>query len=180
MKDYHKTDPRTVEEIDTLADRIQNSLVTAYEKACPIRKHKAGKSVPYYTSDDRKQRTIVRRTFNKCKKSKNWELYYKELRIYSSNLRRRGRIGWQNQCSSISSVHDSAKMFKILSKDPSQSVGSLLLPSGEYTKDQYETYKHLLDIHFPNCKLINGTDTNQLQVEAEGIINNPLIDKIIT
>lgn len=45
-------------------------------------------------------------------------------------------------------------MFKILSKDPAQTVGSMLLPTGVYTKEQ-ETYEHLLGYHFPNCEAKN-------------------------
>lgn len=136
--------------------------MNSYEKACSIRKHKAGDSVPYYTTKDKEQRKKVRKLFNECKKTKNWPVYYKELSIYSSNLRKRERKGFQDHCSSINSVHDSAKMFKILSKDPTQTVGSLLLPTGEYTKDHTETYKYLLDYHFPDSKIMK--DVTQRQV----------------
>lgn len=51
----------------------------------------------------------------------------------NKNLRSKERAAWRDQCNAISSIHDSTKMFKILSKDPAQTVGSLRLPSGEYT-----------------------------------------------
>lgn len=144
LRDFPEiTSPQNARELDILADSIQNILVEAYETACPIRKHKAGKSVPYYTSEDRNQRKRVRKAFNKCRYTRNWSTYYNELRIYSKNLRIRERTGWRDQRSAINGVHDSAKMFKILSKDPTQSVGSLLLPSGDYTKDQRETYIYI-------------------------------------
>lgn len=83
--------PSSHADIDVLADRVQNCLVSALEAACPIRKHKAGSSVPYYSSEDKKQRTITRRTFNGCKKTGNFDSYYKELRTYKKHLRLRER-----------------------------------------------------------------------------------------
>lgn len=155
-------------------------MVKAYEAACPILKHKAGKSVPYYTSEDKKQRRVVRQQFNKCKNSTDKSPYYNELRKYSKNLRVRERTGWRNQCSAISGVHDSAKMFKILSKDPGRTIGSLLLPSGAYTKDQNETYQHLLDFHLPDCKPLAGLDPNTVRTLTAGETDSALIDRIIT
>lgn len=85
--------PQNEEEVDKMADSIRDRLIEAYETACPIRKHKAGKSLPYYTNEDRKQRTKTRRAFNECKKKTgNWTEYYKELRIYSKNLRIRDLV----------------------------------------------------------------------------------------
>lgn len=174
--------PRSIDNItdlDKLADSIQNLLVEAYETACPIRKHKAGTSVPYYSQEDKDQRKIVRRTFNACKANGIWSTYYEELSKYNKCLRRRERSGWKNQCRAISSMHDSVKMLKVLSKDPTQAVGSLMLPSGDYTKDQAETYKFLLNFHFPNSTILNDI-TYQNLPNIEGTVNSSLIDKIIT
>lgn len=71
-------------------------------------------------------------------------------------------------------------MFKILSKDPAQDVGSLLLPSGDYTKDQAETYKHLLEFHFPSCEIINENTINHEPITTEGVVNSTMIDEIVT
>lgn len=174
------SEPRTDKETDALAQSVQNILVEAYEKACPVKKHKAGNSVPYYSSKERKQRKIVRKEFNKCKRTGIWASYYEELGKYNKGPRLRERIGWKNQCSEINNIHDSAKMFKILSKNPTQSVGSLILPSGDYTKNLEETYTHLLNTNFPNCKIINHPMGATRTTEVEGIVNQSIIDRIIT
>lgn len=44
----HSRSIDNITDLDKLADSIQTLLVEAYETACPIRKHKAGISVPYY------------------------------------------------------------------------------------------------------------------------------------
>lgn len=103
--------PTCAVELDNLAESVQSLMVDAYEEACPCRVHKAGKSVPYYTSEDRDRRKKVRVTFNRCKITKQWDQYYDELRLYSKMLRVGQRTGWSDQCASTSSVHDSAKMY---------------------------------------------------------------------
>lgn len=50
--------PQKEQETDGLTDLIQTTLVDAFETSCPIRNHKAGKSVPYYSYEDRRQRNI--------------------------------------------------------------------------------------------------------------------------
>lgn len=101
----------TNHDIEVLADNLRTVLVEAYEKACPIRKHKAGNSVPYYSSDYKEQRQIVHKTFNECKDTRDWGQYYKELRLYKKNLRIHERCDWKDQCNAINSVHDSAEFF---------------------------------------------------------------------
>lgn len=94
--------PANETELDEMAGNLQDLLVESYEKACPIRKHKAGNSVPYYTSEDKKQRQIVRREFNKCRALGIWTSYYDALRLYNKTLRIRERTGWKDQCSQSS------------------------------------------------------------------------------
>lgn len=59
-------------------------------------------------------------------------------------------------------------------------VGSLLLPNGEYTKNQEESYKYLLEFHFPNCTATSAEEHNKQQFLFNGVANVELIDRIIT
>lgn len=42
-------------------------------------------------------------------------------------------------------------VHKILAKDPTVQVGSLLKPDGNYTENSKDTVEHLLETHFPGC-----------------------------
>lgn len=55
---------------------LQLILLDAYELACPIHRHKAGNSVPYYTTEDKNQRqkSKTKGQFNKSKLTKNWTI----------------------------------------------------------------------------------------------------------
>lgn len=40
----------TVDELDKVADHLHKIIIGSYEQACPLRKHKSGQSVPYYST----------------------------------------------------------------------------------------------------------------------------------
>ncbi len=143
-----------VADLDTAANELQEAIINAYELACPLREHKAGQSLPYYATDDKRLRSEVRRAFNHARSPKHpgtWADFHHIQRLYKAALKKKSRVCWKEQCSSINSLHDSAKMFKILSEDPIQMVGSLRLPSGEFTETLTDTYKLLVNTHFPDC-----------------------------
>lgn len=54
-------------ELNQKLNSIQNLILECYDIACPLRKHKADQSVPYYTSEDRKMRKTVRKAFNRAR-----------------------------------------------------------------------------------------------------------------
>lgn len=72
---------------------------------------------------------------------------------------------------SMFSSFDQMRLVKSLVKDPLCAIGSLKLPSGEYTESPEEALKHLLEVHFPGSKAI-GNSTNHdhalLQVPGFG------------
>lgn len=137
------------EKLDEEVDKINNIITESYEKACPLHKHKSGQSVPYYASEDRRRRTELRKAFNNARSPINpgtWDEFYNLQRIYKNTLKKKERVGWKEQCTAINSLHDSAKIFKILSKDPIQLIGSLQLPSGNYTDTLDETYEQYREV----------------------------------
>lgn len=76
---------------------------------------------------------------------------------------------------------DSSKMFKILSKDPAQIVDSLKLPSGNFTNTLEESYKHLVQTHFPDCVIHDDKKpTSNVISPIDTTINPNLINDIIT
>lgn len=50
---------------------------------------------------------------------------------------------------------------------------------GEYTKTINETYKFLLDFHFPNCSVINNV-LHRTLITTQGAVNHPLIETIVS
>lgn len=51
-----------------------------------------------------------------------------------------------------------ARIHKLLAKDSTAQVGSLLMPNGQYTTDSKETAQHLLETHFPGCVPLTGNE----------------------
>jgi len=49
-------------------------------------------------------------------------------------------------------------MYKLLDKANTAPLGMLKLPSGQWTNTLEEAYKHLLETHFPGCKLVSNSN----------------------
>lgn len=172
-----------VYDLEQEVETVHAAIFDSYEIACPLHKHKAGNSLPYYTSEDKALRAKLRRTFNLAKSPTSnvtWDDFYNVQRSYKMALKKKERVGWKMQCSAIDNLRDSSKMFKILSKDPVQLVGSLQLPSGEYTETLDETYKHLVSTHFPGSKIVEGEESLPFVALGAAATNASLIQEIIT
>lgn len=101
-------------------------------------------------------------------------------RAYKMALKKKERVGWKEQCSAIDNLRDSAKMFKILSKDPVQLVGSLQLPSGNYTDTLDETYRHLVATHFPGSRIVEEGEPLPDVPLGTAVSDDRLIQEIVT
>ncbi len=178
-----ESDLTNTDELDKEVNSLQNIIIEFYEAACPLHKHKSGQSIPYYTSEIRNLRTKMRKAFNKARSPRStgtWEEFYALQRKYKSELSKKEKISWREQCSYVDNLRDQSKMFKILSKDPIQLVGSLQLPSGQYTNTLEEVYEHLASVHFPGCKIHNTTDTIPEPTTGPATSNVALIRTIVT
>jgi len=65
-------------------------------------------------------------------------------------LRKSKRESWQDFCSKIETMHESARLHKPLSKTHVNEPVILRLPHG-WTKSPEEANEHLMDVHFPGC-----------------------------
>ena len=54
------------------------------------------------------------------------------------------------------------------------------MPNGEYTKNHEETYKHLLNFHFPNCKEVNEVIHSRIRYSFAGAVDLDLVERITT
>lgn len=60
--------------------------------------------------------------------------------------------------SSIQSSGAAAQLVKSLAKNPHCSIGTMKLPSGDYTKDTDSTLKHFIEFHFPGSFVAPNND----------------------
>ena len=84
-------------------------------------------------------RREVRRLFNKCRSDKNphsLELYRGAQQNYRNEVRKASKNAWRTFCSSINDLPGSARLHRVLSRDPKVQLGSLVAPSGGCTQSE--------------------------------------------
>jgi len=87
----------------------------------------------------------------KTSTKENWDKYKEARRAFKRILRKSKRESWQDFCSKIETMHESARLHKLLGKTHANEPGMLRLPRlpyGGWTKSQEEAYEHLMDVHF--------------------------------
>jgi hypothetical protein len=71
------------------------------------------------------------------------------LKPMTKVLRGANRASWKTFCGEVDGIIPFARLHRVLSKDVSNQMGALRLPSGYFTSLDGEAAKHLLMTHFP-------------------------------
>lgn len=86
-----------IDDFEQEVEKVHAAIFESYENACSLHKHhKAGHSLPYYTSESKALRTILRRTFNAAKSpiSKvTWDDFHNVQKAYKMTLKKKERVG---------------------------------------------------------------------------------------
>lgn len=115
-----------------------------------MKSFKAGRSASFFSSNLRSLRSALRKAFNKAKSKKPKDIVLRK-RAQSEYIRKNNRQKKQQVCNTTVSSKSAATLMRSLSKDPISSIGTLKLPSGEFTDSPEATLQHLLETHFPGC-----------------------------
>ena len=114
---------------------------------------KTGRQILMWTTELESLRREVRRLFNKCQSDKNphsWDLYKEAQWAYRKEVRKASKGTWRAFYSSIDNLPRSARLHRVLSRNPKIKLGSLVAPSGRRTQCEGKTLQLLLTTHFPN------------------------------
>lgn len=155
LKDLPHTDRYlTKASLEEANDKCTAAMIQAYEAACPLRNPR-----PLYKSSlwsdelDRKKKEL-RKAWNRAGKpnqcqeenKSRYRTLLKEYKQAQEDLKERKKREFFEEANS---VPDYARVHRLLAKDKTAQVGSLLKPDGVYTRDSKETAEHLLQTHFP-------------------------------
>jgi ribonuclease HI len=140
-------------ELDNNVEVFNKAIKVAYEASCPI---KYGKKTlpPWWNENLSNLRKKARKAFNQSYKSSNFNNYKENLKEYKTALRRAKRSAWRQYCESIETIKDSARLGKILSKEPSCPT-YIKKTDDEWTNSAYESLELLMNTHFPGCKSVS-------------------------
>jgi ribonuclease HI len=179
------------EVIDFNANCIQNAIINAYEASCPLRTRNTNRRVPWFTHEVNKLRKDVRRKWNRSRKlvkrglsieqAKILTGYREALTSYSNAIAASKKLSWQLKCEEIQNTGELSRIYKFLSKGPTESVGALKRADGSYTENVKDCLSLLLNSHFPDSvpvtegpnPTVNEVVFNQGDIELAGKIVTP-------
>lgn len=165
----------TTEDIDRQVDILNDTLLEAFHKACPLKKVKEGKSVPWWNRRLQGLRSESRKLFRRAKISHSdsvWCNYREKRNEYNAEIRRSKISAWRSFTESVESVSEMSRCKKILCHDRSGCLGTLQKPGGGYTDSTEEALRLLLEVHFPgnsDTRTARTSQTGTLLTGLEGV-----------
>jgi hypothetical protein len=156
--------PVSVQDLEGSVNFITDNLRDAYLRCCPERTPSNKIHQPWWTSELMSLRKESRRLFNKAKVDNtrvDWEHYRTSFNAYKKGIRKAKRESWLSFCGELEGTTETARLRKVLSKDPS-TPGFLMKPNGTYTESSTETIELLMQTHFPGVteEAIGGTTSD--------------------
>ena len=155
--------PKSKTDTEIATAQLQSALISSYEDNCRLVVSKTTGRVPWWTDELTRLRKSTRALFNRAKRTGDWDSYKLSLTQYNRSIRRAKKDSWRNFCAEIEGHHNSSRLFKMLSKDPLNKIGTLETPEGRHTADSTETLALLIKTHFPRAVLtVDGGRTAEI------------------
>lgn len=149
---------KTVEDLDCIANAVQDAILTSYHDNCPVRQRGGRSNTKWWTSYLERKRAHVRRLYNHCKVSGKWGIYHKALTEYTTAIKTAKQDSWQRFTMELKSLKEAARLQKVLASNPANPMGTLKFPGGNYTGNARESLELLLETHFPDCDFGDSED----------------------
>jgi hypothetical protein len=144
-------------DLEIASNSLNEILICSYEESCAEKTRRTNRSVPWWNSALQTHRKKLRRTFNRAKRTNDWETYRKALTDYNLELRRAKRRTFRTNCEGIEELPEAVRLQKSLSKDHSNGLGQLKNADGTITNSLKETHQTLLGVHFPGSNEIDNS-----------------------
>jgi len=143
----------TNQDLDWTLEQVRAAMVWAYEINCPLKPVTQSNSTPWWNKTLEALRRKVRKAFNRAKKTRTpegWNAYKGAQKAFKEGISKAKREKWQEFCSSMEGLADTAKLAKILAKDNDARLQCLKDRSGTYAETEEGTLELLLKANFPD------------------------------
>ena len=181
-------------DLDTKANKINETLIKAYESSNQLRTKKTSSKPKWWSSELERLKRDTQRFLNKYRKNptesrrEQWKetstLYKKEIKKAQSN-------SWKAFCGELKDTSAIAKLQKLMKEDNRSKLGTVRKQNGEYTTTPEETLEELLRVLFPDMNAEEEVDTveepNEGQdndtdedIDLEGMINTESVETAIS
>lgn len=144
----------TIDSLEKANVDITAAILESYESACPLIKPKPLYKYSIWSKDLEGKRRDLRKAWNRAGKvnedqdanKERYKVLLKEYNQAQSELKEMSKRKFFEEANSVPSY---ARIHKLLAKDATAQVGTLLKPDGSFTVDGKDTALHLLQTHFP-------------------------------
>ncbi|XP_048004470.1 uncharacterized protein LOC125240570 isoform X2 [Leguminivora glycinivorella] len=164
----HILRPNNTKELEDQVNLLTKHITDSYENTCPLSTPSAaGKNKDtnsWWGPELEQMRTKMRRLFNRAMNTKaeeDWDRYQTAKSDYKKRLRYKKSASWRNFCDNIANISQANRTRKVLADQPRQLLGTLKRQDNTDTGSPAETERLLVETHFPGCKVVNETDSEQ-------------------
>ncbi|XP_043481640.1 uncharacterized protein LOC122510802 [Leptopilina heterotoma] len=143
---------RDYQTLDEAANDFTKAIKAAYESSCKPTKVFSGKEVCWWNERLEHLRRETRRLFKRAKKRRTtngWSDFTKMRDDYRNEVRKAKQDSWNAFCSSMKKGKETARLDKLLAKNPDAILGTLMLPDGTFSESDDGTLACLVQEHFP-------------------------------
>lgn len=143
----------TDEDLEHTLQEVCRALIGTYENNCSLKPGRQYNSTPWWNRTLEAKRLEVRKAFNRAKKkrtSEGWAVHKDAQRDFKRELEKAKAEKWQEFCSGMENLADTAKLARILTKDNSVRLRCLKDGTGRYMETEEDTLTLLLKASFPD------------------------------
>jgi len=166
-----------VKDIDTSLETLSKELLDAYSALCPTSRTRKKTKPPRRNLELTLKRNSLQE-FLKIAKKANSEIINEEYQIlirdYKKESRRAQRSSCRNFCFSIENVPETARLRRLLSKQPTIQ-SQLKRDDGQWTEGSEEALTALMQSHFPGCTDVLDARTHKDTASGEARSTNDLV-----
>ena len=173
----------TTRNIDHMAERVREILVSSYEGNTRLKTPGRADSTPWWNMTLERLRRDARRAFNKARKGRSeeyWDSYREAQRSFKRVLKNAKEEAWRTFCTGMQSLSDTARLVKILTRDNSAKLQLLRKSSGDFTTTEADTLSILLKASFPDIRLEGQHSRNPIGDGGAGDKDWKLAAKVVT
>ena len=144
---------QSVNEIESELVSLQNSVLQAYETACPQRTWKPGGKPVWWTPELKGLRQTVNAAWRRYRAKKSdtgWERYTLAKNKYKGAIRAAKRLSWRAFCESVEGPCASSRLYRLLGRDSANHL-STVSPTGGVPATEINVLRYLFQVHFPGA-----------------------------
>lgn len=176
-------------DLDDMAMNIEELLISTYKKCCKEREIKRTKTV-WFTDKLSSMRKELRKVYHRLHYKKSHTKptaealgneYKEKKKLYLKECWKEKNRAWKKKIAQVEGAKEIARMQKLMENTKPPEITTLINSDGEYTDNDEETIKELMQTHFPKCEVITAEkDTEVITTSNDNDVNKiKEIDEII-